>query len=295
MSIYKKVILNDNILENIPKRLENSNKGTYGKVLIIAGSYGMAGASFLSALAAYRSGAGIVKILCPYSNRIILQNLIPEALISCYNENIIEKDKKSFYELIKRELSFATTIVIGPGLGLKPYVRYLVEYTLSLSQVPTIVDADAINIIAEYNYLEQYFKDSIILTPHLKEMERLSKTSLDIIKFDSLSFAIKYCENKDVSLVLKSDQTIIISKNKIYINNIKAAALAKAGSGDVLSGIIAGMLSLGIEKSLALALGVYLHNLSARLASQEYSEHGIIARDVISYIPIAMKYNKKEL
>lgn len=242
MSEYK--IINDDILLNIPKRLEDAHKGTYGRVLIIASSFGMSGAAFLSAMAAYRTGAGMVKILCPKSNRIILQTSLPEALISCYDEERIENEREKFSEFIKKEISWASVIIIGPGLSMANYVKYLLEDVLSQAYVPIIVDADAINIIAKYPYLEQYFTDNIILSPHLKEMERLSKTSIDIIKADLLGFACEYCENKAVSLVLKSDETVIVSKDKIYINNTKCPALSKAGSGDVLTGIIAGLFVL---------------------------------------------------
>lgn len=293
MSDYSKSILNEDILDYIPKRKANSHKGTYGKVLIIAGSEGMAGAAYFSSLSAYRAGAGMVKILSPEANRLILQTSLPEALISCYNEKNIDEDIEDFRELISKEVSWAGVIVIGPGLGTKDYVKILLEEVLSLAYVPIIVDADAINVIAKYPYLEQYFTENIILTPHLKEMERLSKTSLELIKKDMIGTAFDYCENHNISLILKSSDTIIVSKNKIYINNIPAPSLAKAGSGDILVGILAAMFCLDLDDAIAMSLAVYIHNLAARIAARKYSEHGTIARDIIACIPLAMEYKKK--
>lgn len=294
MADYITTILNDDILKFIPKRNEKAHKGTYGKVLVIAGSLGMSGAAYFCSLAAYRSGAGMVKIFTPDTNRVILQTSIPEALISTYDEEDITNDRESFRELISKEIDWSSIIIIGPGLGNKPYVKILLEEVLSLAYVPIIIDADAINTIAKYPYLEQYFTENIILTPHLKEMERLSKTSLELIEKDIVGSAYDYCENHNISLVLKSSQTVIISRDKIYLNNISAPALSKAGSGDILVGIMAALFCLGIEDSIAPALAVYIHNLAARLASKKYSEHGTIARDIINCIPLAMEYHKKE-
>lgn len=293
MSDYTKSILNDDILKFIPKRQKNAHKGTYGKVLIIAGSEGMSGAAYFSSLAAYRAGAGMVKILSPEANRLILQTSLPEALLTSYNPQSIFDDRESFRELITKEVSWSSIIVIGPGLGSEDYVKILLEEVLSQAYVPIIIDADAINTIAKYPYLEQYFTENIILTPHLKEMERLSGTSLEIIERDMLGTACDYCENHDISLILKSFETVIVSKDKIYINNTPAPALAKAGSGDILVGILAAMFCLGLEDGLALALAVYIHNLAARIASKKYSEHGTITRDIINCIPLAMEYKEK--
>ncbi len=287
-------ILDESILDKIPVRDSFAHKGSYGRVLVIAGSEGMSGAAFLAALAAYRAGAGLVKILSPECNRVILQAGIPEAMFAAYDPARLEEDREEFQTFLSRELSWASVIILGPGLGNKPYVRFLVEEVLSSAYVPLIVDADAINTIAKYPYLEKYLTENIILTPHIKEMERLCGTSAELIKEDILGTANDFCDSHAVSLVLKSAHTVIASKGEIYLNQQAAPALAKGGSGDVLAGIIAAMLCLGLEDAAAPALAVYIHNLAARLAATRFSEHGTLARDIIACIPAAMQYRKNK-
>ncbi len=294
MSEPKIIRLDNSILEHLPPRKNDAHKGTYGKVLIIAGSEGMSGAAFLSALSAYRAGAGLVKILSPEENRIILQTALPEALISCYNSKLIDEERQEFSDFIEKELSWASVIVIGPGLSTEPYVKVLVEEVLSKAYVPLIVDADAINIISKYPYLQKYLTENTILTPHIKEMERLCGLSTDIIKSDMLGTAKDYYESHGVTLVLKSAKTVIVSKDVSYVNDIPAPALAKAGSGDILSGIMAAILCFCEDDGICLAMAVYIHNLAARLAARKISEHGTIARDIIACIPAAMEYNRKK-
>ncbi|MEG2871757.1 MAG: NAD(P)H-hydrate dehydratase, partial [Clostridium sp.] len=166
----------------IPSRKPNSHKGMYGKVLIAAGSRGMCGAAYLSALAAYRTGAGLVKILSVEDNVNILQTLLPEAIISSYSPQMEEEEPELFRELIEKECAWAGVIVLGPGLGTGRHVVKLVEYVLLSAYVPIILDADGLNAVAEHPHLADFFTENVIVTPHMGEMSRLLEKEIEEIK-----------------------------------------------------------------------------------------------------------------
>ena len=157
--------------------MADSNKGTYGKVLVMAGAKNMAGASLLSARAAYRMGAGLVKVFTPEENRLIVQEKLPEAILATYDTKEAEKDPENFARKIARETEWADVIVLGPGIGMEDYARCMVENVLKDAYVPIILDADALNLAAEYRELTGYFTENIIVTPHMKEMSRLTGIS----------------------------------------------------------------------------------------------------------------------
>ena len=147
-------------LLRIPARMADSNKGTYGKVLVMAGAKNMAGASLLSARAAYRMGAGLVKVFTPEENRLIVQEKLPEAILATYDTKEAEKDPENFARKIARETEWADVIVLGPGIGMEDYARCMVENVLKDAYVPIILDADALNLAAEYRELTGYYRDA---------------------------------------------------------------------------------------------------------------------------------------
>lgn len=275
-------------LRNIPKRIKEAHKGTYGHVLVIAGSIGMSGAAYLSALAAYRTGAGLVKILTVKENKEILQISLPEAIVVPY---IIEEvGQESFQALLQEQLSWATVVVLGPGLGQEEYVLEIIETVLSEAYVPMIIDADALNMIAKNRHLTRYYTENIIITPHLQEMARLMGKTTKEIAANPIDSAIDYQDMYGITVVLKSDQSIVASRDEYLYKNISGTpALAKAGTGDVLTGVIAGLLCLGLEDYEAASMGSYIHGLAGYVAGKKWGEHGVIARDVIHYIPYVMQ------
>jgi YjeF C-terminal domain protein len=276
-----------NLLDLIPKRKKDSNKGTFGHVLVIAGSYGMSGAAYLAALSAYRTGAGLVKIFTVDENRQILQTLLPEAIITSYNPN--ETDKENFMAKLKTCIYWSDCIIIGPGMGTKDYALDILEEVLMEAYVPLIIDADALNIISKNQYLTGYYTENIIITPHLLEMSRLTGKNVEEIKENKIETACDYQDKYKVTVVLKSSETIITSREDyLYINTSGSAALAKAGTGDVLTGVIAGLICLGLEDYKAASLACYIHGLAGEAAAKKIGEHGVIARDVVNYIPYIM-------
>ncbi|MDD3253865.1 MAG: NAD(P)H-hydrate dehydratase [Lachnospiraceae bacterium] len=268
----------------LPARQMDGNKGTFGKVLVIAGSRGMSGAAYLSALAACRTGAGLVKILTVSENREILQNLLPEAIVAVYDPETLAETAE-FRTLLEEQCDWADAIVLGPGLGQESYVEYMVEAVLSHAYVPIVLDADGLNSVAAHPYLTQYFTENVIVTPHMGEMARLCATTVSELKQDPVHAAREYSGRYRVVCVLKDAATVIADKDgTLYVNASGCSAMAKGGSGDVLSGVIAGLLARGMEYTDAAAYGVYLHGVAGEAAAKEYGENGVLARDIANAI-----------
>ena len=272
-------------LSLIPARKQNSHKGMYGKVLIAAGSKGMCGAAYLSALAAYRTGAGLVKILTVEENADILQTLLPEAIICSYLPETESEEPEVFKALVEQECSWASVIVLGPGLGKGRHVVKLVEYVLLSAYVPIILDADGLNAVAEYPYLTEFFTENVIVTPHIGEMARLTEQEPEDIKGELIKTAAAYSESYGVTCVLKDAVSVVAGKDgTVYVNTSGSGAMAKAGSGDVLTGMIAGLIALGLSDDEAASMGVYLHGLAGEKAALKRGEHTLLARDIADSI-----------
>ena len=283
-------VLETEDLERIPRRKRDANKGSCGHALVIAGSSGMCGAAYLSALAAYRTGAGLVRIMTPEENRVILQILLPEAIVSTFRtEEVLEKSE-AWQKTLAEALGWADVIVLGPGLGREPHVKRLVEDVLEGAFVPLIVDADALNTIAEYPYLTGYYTENIIITPHPAEMSRLVEKPVPEILRDPAGTAAAYRDTHGITCVLKSDRTVTAANDgSLTRTESGTPALAKGGTGDVLTGIIAGLICLGMEEGDAAAMGSYLHGLSGRKAAERHSAHGVLAREVAEAVPEVMR------
>ncbi len=263
----------------MPKRRADGNKGTFGKVLVIAGSRGMCGAAYLSALAVLRAGAGLVKVLTVPENRAVLQTQLPEALVECYDPN--EEDADVLKAFAERQCDWADVIILGPGLGQEPYVRRLVESVLSYAYVPIVLDADGLNTVAKYPGLTRYFTENIIITPHIGEMARLCGKSAEELKADPLQAAKDYSGQFGVVCVMKDAVTVTADRDgRAWINGSGCSAMAKGGSGDVLTGVIAGLLARGMECAEAAAMGVYVHGLAGETAAGIHGENGVLAHEL---------------
>lgn len=268
-------------LRTIPKRKAYSHKGTYGKILVIAGSKNMAGAAYFAAKAAYRTGAGLVKVMTTDENRFVIQEKLPEAILSTYDSEWAIHEPEAFKQYINDQTDWADAIILGPGIGTGECSRILVETVLGSAYVPIILDADAINLAARYPYLKNYFTENIILTPHLSECARLTGLSIDEIKEHLIETAKEVSETFGVTCVLKDAATIVARKDgKIYVNMSGTPAMAKGGSGDVLCGVIAGFLALGMEECEAASLGVYVHGLAGEAAEKKTGTHSVLASEL---------------
>ena len=294
--------------EYLPKRKTNSNKGTYGRVLVVAGSKNMAGACYLSAKAAYRTGAGLVRIFTCEDNREILQQLVPEAIMTTYQRSngIDDTDYKSLekqcLELLEEAVKWSTCVVVGPGLGTDSLAKSMVKYLVENCSKTMIIDADAINNIscmdfnADFN-IDKY--NNVIFTPHLKEMSRLLQCGINDIRENqynpkSLFEKIQGIDGENNVLVLKDATTLIVDIDKVYVNTSGNNGLATGGSGDVLTGIIAGLVAQGLDNIKAASLGAYIHGLAAEKYVEKYSCYSLNASDIIEELKNIFLY-KQEL
>ena len=289
MSEYSTFSYNTENLGLLPSRPAESNKGTFGRVLCGCGSYGMAGAAYLAAKAALRMGAGLVEILTPKCNLPILQTLLPEAIVSVYDE-----EQPSSID-VEKAVGRADVIVCGCGLGVSQTSRFVLSHVLRASaSTPTVHDADELNLISRNPSLLKYAKGKII-TPHPAEMSRLTGMSVCEIVSSYEQTATDFAKAHGLICVLKGHNTRVCDGGeRIYINNSGNSALATAGSGDVLAGIIGGILaqSRGEESLSTLecaCLGVYIHGLCGEVASAELSEYSVIASDIIDALPRVLK------
>lgn len=272
----------------LPDRPEDSNKGTYGRLLVIAGSKGMAGAAYLNAHAAYMTGAGLVRIYTSSDNREILQTLLPEAIVTTYEEY----NKEELLSL----LTWADSVCIGSGLGMSRLSEKILKTVIEYVKVPCLIDADGLNLLAENkNYLNQMAERRFVITPHMKEMSRLTGTPVEELKADRIQILKDFISRYRITCVLKDSRTLIASEEKgIRMNLTGNSAMAKAGSGDVLAGVISGWMVQEKEAEDAAELGTYIHGLSGDLAKFEKGVYSVMARDLIEYISKALMKLEEE-
>lgn len=273
-------IENDDIKSLLKKRSKFNHKGTFGHALLVVGSKGMAGASVLSSKAALRSGAGLVTVHGPESNRIIVQTAVSEV--------IFQSDSHSDFITEVVDIEKFEAIGIGSGIGTQPKTAEMLRNLLVQMTKPCILDADALNIIAQENDLLEIIPENSILTPHPKEFERIfgeSNSSFDrIIKAQEAAMRYK------LIIVLKGAHTLIAMPDAtLYFNSTGNSGMATAGSGDVLTGILAGLLAQGFSPENAAKIGVFLHGLAGDLALKNESKESLIAGDIIDNIGNAYK------
>ncbi len=265
----------EDIRHLLPVRKSSGHKGTYGKVLVAAGSEAMCGAAYFAAKAAYIAGAGLVKVYTHAANRSVLAGLLPEALISCYETYEPEQ--------LQKELKWADAVIIGPGLSKCEISVNLVKDTLYHCTKLCIIDADALNILAEHPEFVSAGGCQKIVTPHMMEMARLTgRTAAEVSEFRIKSMEMVLHRFADVC-ILKDAVTMICDRSgRQYINTSGNSAMSKGGSGDVLTGIIAGLCVQGMAPGIAAALGVYLHGLAGELMSSRKGYYSVLASDLFA-------------
>ncbi len=274
-------------LKYLPKRTPYSNKGTYGKVLLVAGSVGMSGAALLSARAALKSGCGMVRVLTPECNRIVLQTSLPEAIVTSY-------DPASFDpKLFSQALSWADVVGIGPGLGTSNVSRDLLDTALSSCDKPMILDADALNLLAADPSLLEKLCPGSILTPHVGEMERLTKKNVKQIQDSLIDTACEFARKYHVILVLKDARSVVTDGERVMINTSGNDGMATAGSGDVLTGMISSLAAQKMEMFDAASLGVFWHGCAGDLTRDLLSERSMTAMDITDQIGAAARPGKE--
>ena len=251
-----------------------SHKGDFGHSLIIGGSYGKIGAAILSSRAALSSGAGLVTAFIPKCGYTSFQASIPEVMV------LTDTDEEKITN-IQFDIE-PTSIGVGMGLGTDTKTFSALEEFLKSNKKPLVIDADGINIISKHKELLKLLPAGTILTPHPKELERLVGKWKD--DFDKLDKVKKFAKSNELIVVIKGSNTITVSNDRLYINSTGNPGLATAGTGDVLTGIITGLLSQRYEPLSAAVFGIYLHGKSADIAIEELGYQSLIASHVIEYL-----------
>ncbi|MBL7807235.1 MAG: NAD(P)H-hydrate dehydratase [Saprospiraceae bacterium] len=264
----------------IHPRAKFSHKGTYGHALIVAGSYGKMGAAVLASRACLRAGAGLLSVHSPSSGYLVLQSAVPEAMFV--------PDKRARYWSAVPDVGQYSAIGVGPGIDKKPETAIAFEGLLQAAKSPLVLDADALNLLAENTGFWAFVPKNTILTPHLKEFERLFGKAAD--DFARLALLQQKAMEHKVVIVLKGAHTAIaLPSGECWFNNSGNPGMATGGSGDVLTGIITGLLAQGYLAAEAAMLGVYLHGLAGDLAAEQLGEQALIAGDLVAFLPAAWK------
>ena len=264
-------LLKQDAVPLLKNRLKFSHKGTYGHALLIAGSYGKMGAAILAAHACLRSGTGLLHVHVPKVGYPIIQTALPEAMISI--------DRYDYYFSEVPNLDLYNVVGIGPGLGKEPQSQAAMKLLIQNYRRPIVFDADALGILAENKTWLSFLTPNSILTPHPKEFERLVGSWKN--DFEKMELARSFSKKFQVILVLKGANTAIcLPDGRCYFNSTGNPGMATAGSGDVLTGIITGLLAQNYSPVHAALLGVFLHGLAGDIASRKVSEESLIAGDI---------------
>ncbi|MFO8053207.1 MAG: NAD(P)H-hydrate dehydratase [Candidatus Omnitrophota bacterium] len=271
------------------KRKPETHKGSYGQVVVVGGSPGLTGAVCLCAQAALRIGAGLVKVAVPQSLHSIFEIKLTEEM------SIPLADKKGYlsvkaFETIEKNLDKVSVLVLGPGAGLNPATQKLILKIIKKVNKPLVIDADGLNSLSlNLKSLDKKNNQNLVLTPHLGEFSRLTKKEVSQIKEKRKELAKNFALRYNLNLALKGHRTIVTDGKMFFENNSGNPAMATAGTGDILSGMIAGLIAQGIDTYEATKLGVYIHGLAGDLAAQEKTQSCVIASDLIDYLPKAIK------
>lgn len=277
-------------LDTLPERRPDGNKGTFGKVLAVAGSPGMCGAAYLCGASAFAAGAGMVRIFTAEENRIPLQTLLPEAIITCGDS---DEAKEKAYQ-------WSDVLILGPGLGTGDKARDKAEWFLRRAwedRKPVILDADGLNLLSDHPQWRKWLGAHVTLTPHIGEMSRLTGKPADEIIKDRTGSAVSLAGETGTVCVLKDACTVTAGpEGKAWINLSGNAGMGTAGSGDVLAGVLAGMRCMfagagyeEVDPASAAALGVFIHGRAGDRAAEKKGIYGMKAGDLIPEISFVLQ------
>ena len=258
----------------ILRRKPEGNKGTFGKIFLVAGSREIFGAAYLSGYAAMKTGAGMIKICTARENREMFSNF-PEAMLQVYDENT------DIETMIKEGMDWADVYGIGPGIGTGPLAERILEILLSRGTKPLVIDADGINLLKGKEGLLKNHPGGTVLTPHLGEFSRLTGISPARWKEDPVEITGRWARELNTVLICKDSRTVIAqNEEQVMINLTGNDGMATAGSGDVLTGILLGVLAQGIPVLTGACLAAYLHGAAGDLAAEKKGRAGMLAKDI---------------
>lgn len=281
-------------LPPMPFRNPFSHKGDYGRILVLAGSRGMTGAACLASNACLRSGAGLVTLGVPCS----LLPIVGAQLACVMSYPFPETQEQSFSSSgVKEILDIAEkmdVVVLGPGLSQNADTKKMVQEILRHLQLPVVLDADGLNALAQNIEILTQRKFPTILTPHPKEFSRLTKLSMSAIAENKMDIAGEFASKYQCTLVLKFAPTLVTDGERFFTNTTGNPGMATAGSGDVLTGVIAALLGQKFSPFEASQLGVWAHGYAGDLCAKEIGEIGMIASDILLKLPLAFQYHQKQ-
>lgn len=294
IDIKYQIVDKNYVFETLPKRHRRTHKGDYGKLLNVAGSQSYIGAAILSSLAGIRTGAGYVTLA---STERVCQTALPQ-LLECVMLPLETSTTGAIsYDSMQEILTAAsrsTAVLAGNGLGTSEDAFQIVNDLIREVKCPLILDADGINALSKNIDILMQAGGPVILTPHLMELSRLTGVPLGELKRDALSVGRSFAKKYGITLVIKDAYTNTACANgQILMNTTGNAGLAKAGSGDVLSGIIGALAAQGYSPEKAASCGVWLHGAAGDLAASSYSQYGMLARDVIGKLPEVFLINHR--
>lgn len=284
-------LINDRLVQSLLKKRDpEGHKGTYGHAVIIGGSLGMSGAVMMSSFAALRCGAGLVTAAVPES----LVPLIDSALLEVMSAPLAESGdcviSPEALPAIENLLGKASVCAVGPGMARYSEARTIISFILENSGIPLVIDADGLNALMGDTGILKNRQVPLVLTPHPGEMARLTGKSIDEIQSRRIETARGFAEEHGLTLVLKGHHTVVATPaGDVYINITGNPGMATAGSGDVLTGIITALIAQGLNPQQAAVAGVYLHGAAGDRAAKDRGERGLVATDMIHYLPQVIK------
>lgn len=284
------IIERDYVLDNMPQRLSDSNKGSYGKIIVITGSSGMTGAGALTAKAALRTGAGLVYLGVPASLTPIYETAVIDAITVPFEDNGTGYFSKSCTPQIINKLQGMSLLAAGPGLSVNDYIIEIIGNIIEKAQMPLVLDADALNAISNNVAVLRKLKTEAVITPHPGEMARLTGISIQDVQNNRINVTREFAEKWGVVTVLKGSRTVVACPTgRVFINTTGNPGMAVGGTGDVLTGIISGLIAQGVKPVDAAAMGVYIHGLAGDEAAEDKGIYGLIAGDIVEQLPYTIK------
>lgn len=285
----KFLVTPEDIVSLLPERPSDGYKNTFGKVFLIAGSTGLTGAATMASLSALRSGAGMVVLGIPERFNPVLEEKITEVMTAPLPETEDGTIHSRAIHHIDRWLQWSHVLALGPGLSTHPETQTFVRSFLGKADKPIVIDADGINNLAGQFDLIRNYPSDIVFTPHVGELSRLIGVSQKDILANRISILQEWAPRLHCTLLLKGAPTLIAdASGTIYFNPTGNVGMATAGSGDVLTGLIAGFLGQGLTGREAAIAGAFVHGMAGDLAAQELGQRGMIAGDILSYVPDAL-------
>jgi NAD(P)H-hydrate epimerase len=277
-------------------RAAEANKGTFGRVLVVAGSRGMSGAPVLCATAALRGGAGLVRVAIPAGIQAIVASANPCYMTAALPEDTEGRLDGRGWPALLEQVKWSTVAAVGPGLGHSPALGEMLRNLVAGTPSPLVIDADGLNGLAEQpaGFTTRNGKPALILTPHPGEFGRLTGLDIATIQAARQEHAVRYARDKGVVLVLKGQGTVVTDGQRVYVNTTGNPGMATGGTGDVLGGLIAALVAQGLEAFAAAQLGVDLHGLAGDLARDDLGETSLIASDLLTYLPRAFLAHARE-